>query len=87
MKRSHIAYGALVALLLTSTASVNAQEPKRVTILYDAFGPPSSLVKDWGFAAFVEYGGKRVLFDTGNDARTAAQAEPRARVSHRVHGG
>jgi 7,8-dihydropterin-6-yl-methyl-4-(beta-D-ribofuranosyl)aminobenzene 5'-phosphate synthase len=22
--------------------------------------------KDWGYAAFIEYGGKRVLFDTGN---------------------
>jgi 7,8-dihydropterin-6-yl-methyl-4-(beta-D-ribofuranosyl)aminobenzene 5'-phosphate synthase len=35
--------------------------------LYDAFGPPSALVKDWGFAAFVEYGGRRILFDTGNN--------------------
>ncbi|HZI85933.1 MAG TPA: MBL fold metallo-hydrolase [Pyrinomonadaceae bacterium] len=23
---------------------------------------------DWGFTALVEYGGKRILFDTGNDA-------------------
>jgi 7,8-dihydropterin-6-yl-methyl-4-(beta-D-ribofuranosyl)aminobenzene 5'-phosphate synthase len=46
-----------------------AEEPRRVTILYDAFGAPSSLVKDWGFAALVEYGGRRVLFDTGNSAR------------------
>src|SRR5262249_7060275 len=42
---------------------------KRITIVYDAFGGPSSLVKDWGFAAFVEYGGKRILFDTGNNAK------------------
>jgi len=48
---------------------VDAQQIKRVTILYDAFGPPSALVKDWGFAAFVEYGGKRILFDTGNNAQ------------------
>ena len=48
---------------------MNAQEAKRITILYDAFGAPSGLVKDWGFAAFVEYGGKRVLFDTGNNAK------------------
>ena len=42
--------------------------PNRITIPYDAFGPPSNLQKDWGFAALVEYGGRRVLFDTGNDA-------------------
>ncbi len=45
-----------------------AQSENRVTILYDAFGKSSLLKKDWGFAAFVEYGGKRVLFDTGNNA-------------------
>jgi 7,8-dihydropterin-6-yl-methyl-4-(beta-D-ribofuranosyl)aminobenzene 5'-phosphate synthase len=41
---------------------------KRVTILYDAFGSRGGLTRDWGFAALVEYGGKRILFDTGNDA-------------------
>ena len=46
-----------------------AQAPQRVTILYDAFGAPTpGLQKDWGFAALVEYGGRRILFDTGNDA-------------------
>lgn len=40
----------------------------RVTILYDAFGSRRGLTRDWGFAALVEYGGKRILFDTGNDA-------------------
>ena len=29
--------------------------------------------KDWGFAALVEYGGRRVLFDTGNDAAIFAR--------------
>lgn len=41
----------------------------KVTILYDAFGPPSSLKLDWGFSALVEYNGKRILFDTGNNAK------------------
>ena len=45
-----------------------AQQPARVTNLYDAFGPASALQKDWGFAALFEYGGRRILFDTGNDA-------------------
>lgn len=44
-----------------------AQETSRVTILYDAFGAQSTLTKDWGFSALVEYGGKRILFDTGNN--------------------
>jgi 7,8-dihydropterin-6-yl-methyl-4-(beta-D-ribofuranosyl)aminobenzene 5'-phosphate synthase len=39
-----------------------------VTILYDAFGRRPELTRDWGFAALVEYGGKRILFDTGNNA-------------------
>jgi 7,8-dihydropterin-6-yl-methyl-4-(beta-D-ribofuranosyl)aminobenzene 5'-phosphate synthase len=56
-----------VVLLLPRVA--DAQDQNRVTILYDAFGKPSSLQKDWGFAALVEYGGKRILFDTGNNAR------------------
>jgi 7,8-dihydropterin-6-yl-methyl-4-(beta-D-ribofuranosyl)aminobenzene 5'-phosphate synthase len=42
--------------------------PHRVTILYDAFGRRPELTRDWGFAALVEYGGKRILFDTGNNA-------------------
>ena len=56
-------------LFLALGVSASAQEPKRLTILYDAFGAPSGLQKDWGFAALVEYGGKRIVFDTGNNAK------------------
>ena len=56
------------ALVLAGTLTASGQDPRRITVLYDAFGPPSSLVKDWGFAALVEYRGRRVLFDTGNNA-------------------
>ena len=28
--------------------------------------------KDWGFSALIEYGGKRILFDTGNNAEIFA---------------
>lgn len=42
--------------------------PARVTVIYDAFGKRTDLQKDWGFAALVEYGGRRILFDTGNNA-------------------
>src|SRR5262245_64916631 len=48
--------------------TTSAQEPPaRVTILYDAFGKASTLKRGWGYSALVEYGGKRVLFDTGGD--------------------
>jgi 7,8-dihydropterin-6-yl-methyl-4-(beta-D-ribofuranosyl)aminobenzene 5'-phosphate synthase len=38
-----------------------------ITVLYDAFGKPSEMKKDWGFSALIEYRGKRILFDTGNN--------------------
>jgi 7,8-dihydropterin-6-yl-methyl-4-(beta-D-ribofuranosyl)aminobenzene 5'-phosphate synthase len=44
-----------------------------VTILYDVFGRSPSMEKDWGFSAFLEYGGKRVLFDAGNNAELFAR--------------
>src|SRR5256885_14812635 len=45
----------------------------QITILYDAFGKSSSMQKDWGYAALIEYGGKRIPFDTGNKGDTPAQ--------------
>jgi 7,8-dihydropterin-6-yl-methyl-4-(beta-D-ribofuranosyl)aminobenzene 5'-phosphate synthase len=61
---------AVVAALFVALAiTASAQEVRRITIIYDAFGAPSALQKDWGFAALVEYGGKRILFDTGNNAK------------------
>jgi len=57
-----------MTLVLAFTPRTDAQEAGRISILYDAFGPPSALQKDWGFAALLEYAGRRVLFDTGNDA-------------------
>lgn len=43
------------------------QEPARVTIVSDAFGKPSDLKRGWGYSAFLEYGGRRILFDTGSN--------------------
>jgi len=61
---------ALAAILgLFSLTSVSAEDTaSRVTILYDAFGKHPSMTKAWGFSALVEYGGKRILFDTGGNA-------------------
>lgn len=44
----------------------------RATILYDAFGKDPAMIKDWGFSVLVEAGGKRILFDTGNNPDTFA---------------
>lgn len=44
----------------------------RITILNDSFGKSSSLRQDWGFAALIEFGALRILFDTGNNARVFA---------------
>jgi 7,8-dihydropterin-6-yl-methyl-4-(beta-D-ribofuranosyl)aminobenzene 5'-phosphate synthase len=47
--------------------SGHAVAKDRVTILYDAFSDNKTITKDWGFSALVEYDGKRILFDTGNN--------------------
>ena len=58
----------------TSAAGTSANTAKsQITVLYDAFGKDSAMQKDWGYAALVEYGGKRILFDTGNNPDILAQ--------------
>lgn len=69
MKHYIAARHVLAALILATAHQSGGEEPGRITNLYDAFGAPgTTLTQDWGFAALVEYGGKRVLFDAGNDA-------------------
>src|SRR5580700_9403373 len=64
-----IAAGISSLISLAAPARAAAPEPaSQITILYDAFGTDSSMSKDWGFSALEETGGKRILFDTGNDA-------------------
>jgi 7,8-dihydropterin-6-yl-methyl-4-(beta-D-ribofuranosyl)aminobenzene 5'-phosphate synthase len=57
-----------LVFLLVGLAALPCNAQDRVTILYDAFGQSKELTKDWGFSAYVEHDGKRILFDTGNDA-------------------
>ena len=45
----------------------------RITILHDSFGKQARLSRNWGFAALIEFRDRRILFDTGNDARVFAQ--------------
>jgi 7,8-dihydropterin-6-yl-methyl-4-(beta-D-ribofuranosyl)aminobenzene 5'-phosphate synthase len=61
----------LVFLAALRTSASATQD--RITILYDAFGKSSGMKKDWGYSALVEYGGKHILFDTGNNAEIFAQ--------------
>jgi 7,8-dihydropterin-6-yl-methyl-4-(beta-D-ribofuranosyl)aminobenzene 5'-phosphate synthase len=58
----------VLATIICPESQAAASGKNQVTILYDAFGKPSNLKKDWGYSALVEYGGKRILFDTGNNA-------------------
>jgi 7,8-dihydropterin-6-yl-methyl-4-(beta-D-ribofuranosyl)aminobenzene 5'-phosphate synthase len=60
-------------VLLAPAADAVPPTPSRVTILYDAFGDRAGLERDWGFSALIEYGGRRILFDAGNDGETFAR--------------
>jgi 7,8-dihydropterin-6-yl-methyl-4-(beta-D-ribofuranosyl)aminobenzene 5'-phosphate synthase len=55
------------------TGRALAQNPAKVTVLFDAFGKPSGLKRGWGYSAFIEYGGRRVLFDTGSNGAGFAE--------------
>jgi len=68
---SRLAVLGLSLLALPALAAGTAAP--RITVIYDAFGDDPALEKDWGFAALVEAGGKRILFDTGNDAAIFAR--------------
>lgn len=83
MKRRHLIAAALASppVLMAGCASPSSSAPTaggdpakaRITVLYDAFGRDPALQKDWGYAAFIEAGGKRILFDTGNNADVLAK--------------
>ena len=67
--RRHLLAGSaatLVAPIAVSTATAQTQAA-RLTILFDAFGRPSDLKRGWGYSSFIEYGGRRILFDTGSN--------------------
>ncbi|QHP71960.1 MBL fold metallo-hydrolase [Bradyrhizobium sp. LCT2] len=63
-----IAALSMCATTAISPATIAAEPNGRITILYDAFGADPAMTKDWGFSALVEVAGKRILFDTGDNA-------------------
>ena len=71
---------ALSAALGVASPPHDTSGATTVTILYDAFGGGAGLERDWGFSALIEYQGKRILFDTGNNAAIFAQNVARLRV-------
>src|SRR5881296_3535342 len=99
MRLAHPTCLILAAAVVLPAQATPTPLPNRVTILYDAFGGRAGLTRDWGFAALVEYNGKRILFDTGNNAGVRQEC-PRLRgrsanrrfcgdlsPSRRPHGG
>lgn len=50
----------LLASLLATRPSLAGSNKAEITLLHDAFGRSSTMKKDWGFSAFIEYGGKRI---------------------------
>ncbi len=53
--------------LLAVLCALPAIAQNRVTILNDAFGQHPELEQDWGYSALIEFEGKRILFDTGDN--------------------
>lgn len=68
-RRDVLAGSAATMLASSSMSTASSQEPAaRITTLFDAFGKPSDLKRGWGYASFIEYGGRRILFDVGGRA-------------------
>ncbi|MFC1545334.1 MBL fold metallo-hydrolase [Gemmatimonadota bacterium] len=59
-----------LAISPDSGAKSNRQDPDselRISIIYDNYAHDRNMQTDWGFSALLEFGGNRVLFDTGTD--------------------
>lgn len=59
---------AIFVLMCVPPAAQAAATPNRITVILDAFSARPDVKKDWGYAALVEFDGKRILFDAGNDS-------------------
>ena len=60
-------YRALLAFGIVVSMCTACLGQGRVTILTESFTRWPKLKPDWGYAALVEYGGKRILFDAGDN--------------------
>jgi 7,8-dihydropterin-6-yl-methyl-4-(beta-D-ribofuranosyl)aminobenzene 5'-phosphate synthase len=66
--RRHLLAGSAATILAPPSIGTvyGAESPARITTVFDAFGKPSDLKRGWGYSSFIEYGGRRILFDTGS---------------------
>ena len=68
-----ITYHLLVCILIFNTSCSSQtnknQETLRITNLNDSFTKHDHLTMDWGYSSIIEYKGKKILFDLGNDAK------------------
>lgn len=59
----------LIGCLLLGLGGVHSPHAHgRATIIYDAFGTSQDLKRDWGFSVLIEYAGRKILVDTGNNS-------------------
>ena len=70
---SLVALVVLTAGLLAVPHAAAVPGSLQITVLYDAFGKTPGVQKDWGYSALIEYAGKRMLFDTGNNPEILEQ--------------
>lgn len=73
---------ALVVAFLVGAAGARLLAENRVTLLYDSSAGAEHLhlESDWGYAALIEYEGRRILLDTGADAGIFARNTARLGV-------
>jgi len=64
----HILTFHLVVGMIAGSFAQRPMEPRTITNLYDAFGKPGPMTKDFGFSCIVEYQGHVILFDAGSSA-------------------
>lgn len=62
---------------------INETMPLKITILYDNRCDNCQLQEGWGFSAFIEYGGCKILFDTGGDALAFSSNFEKMQLSYR----
>jgi len=61
---------AMLAGLTGEPSGAPAGDRARLTVVFDNVAYRKDLKTSWGFSCLVETGGKTILFDTGNSART-----------------
>lgn len=69
----HILTNTILLIFLTFNIGCKSQTNKqtetlKITNLNDSFTKHDHLVMDWGYSSIIEYKGKKILFDLGNNA-------------------